>query len=106
MNAAIKITETGGYIYNLISILFIITIGIVLISVTYYLAYQDPIDTNKRSNKITITFLVFGLFIVGISCIIGGIQYSMLINSDVGYMINTATGIRGIKNIVTRPFRR
>ena len=105
MDTAVKLTETGGFLYNFLGIIFAITIGILFVIISYHFAYQDPIDQNKRNNKITITFLVFILFIVGITLIIGGIQYLILINSDVGYMVNTATGIGSVKNIVTNSFR-
>lgn len=106
MEVAVKVTESGGYLFNMFGAVILIILGIVFIYVSYYYGYQDPIDPNKRTNKITITYFVFGFFIIGSLLLVGSIQRIMLINSDVGYMVNTATGIGGIKNIITGPFRR
>jgi len=106
MEAAAKVTEAGGYIFNLLGAIILIILGIVFIYISFYYGYQDPIDPNKRTNKFTITYFVFGFFIFGSILLVGSIQRVMLIHSDVGYMVNTATGIGGIKNIITGSFRR
>jgi hypothetical protein len=99
MEAVTKVTEIGGYLYNIIGSIIIIIVSIILLYFAHYFAYEDPVDPKKRNNKITITYIVFGLFMGFVILFISGVLHLILINSNVGYMVNTATGISGIKNM-------